>query len=65
MIGQIVDDAIGQKSDLDSKALGEHLAQEELLRFGEGTRHQVYDKLKLLPLNLNDALCDLTIFCKA
>ena len=48
LIVRIVEEASGQRSGLDLKALTEELAREELLRFGRGTRQQVSEKLSSL-----------------
>jgi len=48
LTGLIVDEAIGPNSKLDLMSLAEYLAREELLRFGQGIRPQVSEKLALL-----------------
>lgn len=47
-IGQIIEGAIRPGANVDPNSLAEHLAQEELLRFGQGTRREVTEKLNLL-----------------
>ncbi len=47
---RVVDEAIGRTESHDHTALAEHLAREELLRFGKGTRPIVCEKLSSLRL---------------
>jgi len=50
LISQIVDETVSQKVNHNQKILAEHLAREELLRFGGGFRTPVTEKLSLLPI---------------
>lgn len=48
-LAQIADAAALQKDNLDTRAVAEEIAREELLRFGRGTRPEVSHKLSMLP----------------
>ena len=50
LIGRIVEEVHRLRGDFDPKPLAEHLAREELLRFGRGLRPQACKKLKSLPM---------------
>lgn len=48
LISQIVDETIAQRTNPNHEILAEHLAREEILRFGKGSRTIVTEKLRLL-----------------
>jgi len=48
LIKQIVDETVAQRANPNQEILAEHLAREELLRFGKGSRTPVTEKLSLL-----------------
>jgi len=48
LISQIVDETIAQRANPNEEILAEHLAREELLRFGKGFRTPVTEKLRFL-----------------
>ncbi len=50
LISQIIDEMVSQKVNPNRRILAEHLAREELLRFGGGSRISTTEKLRLLSI---------------